>query len=193
MSSCLSSPQRKYIGLGHLLWSSELWEDWAEEGLWNCGAPRWDSHTFSGSLWGGEREKKIVSKPCCTFCIARSGALRFHLWTGKHIFIIWCSSKGGRVFGLMCIWGSTDGFDSSAQITVRDIGWEVTARGMVSCAIVQLLYLSISINLSCSRWHWRSDGAVYRSQCSNNTRNIWLPVWGKVIFFPLFFSLNFLH
>lgn len=33
------------------------------------------------------------------------------------------------------------------------------------------------------RWYWRSDGAVYRSQCFNNTGNIWLPVWGTVIFF----------
>lgn len=33
------------------------------------------------------------------------------------------------------------------------------------------------------RWYWRSDGAVYRSQCFNNTGNIWLPVWGTVIIF----------
>lgn len=100
----------------------------------------------------------------------------------EHIFIIWCSCKGSRV-GSDEKLGWMDTFDSSAQITLRDTELEVTAWGMLSCTIVQLLYLPISVNLSSSRWHWRSDGAVYRSQCLNNTGNIWLPIWGKVMVF----------
>lgn len=43
-----------------------------------------------------------------------------------------------------------DTFDNSAQITLRDTEFEVTAWGIVSCTVVQLLYQPISVNLSLS-------------------------------------------
>lgn len=147
----------------------------------------------SGSLW----QKNVVDLGISTLSGAPAAhftscvhawCLRFPLWTFEtgwthfHNLMLLQGQPGWVWWG---VGGWMDTSDNSAQITLRDTELEVTAQGMVSHTIVQLLYLSISVNLSFSRWHWRSDGAVYRSQCFNNTGNIWLPIWGKVMFFTI--------
>lgn len=119
-------------------------------------------------------------------CVFRPGALRFPLWTYK---TGWTHFHNLMLFQgqLGWVWwevgGWMDTFNNSAQITQRDTELDVTERGMVSCTIVQLLYLPISVHLSSCRWHWRPDGSVHWSQCSNNIGNIWLPIWGKCMLF----------
>lgn len=123
---------------------------------------------------------------------------------GPHIScpMLWCFEVSSlnswtHFHNLMLLWVGPDekfGLDGQfltvlLRLLCEIMNWKWQRREFFSFTIVQSLYLPISVDLSFSRWHWRSDGAVYRSQCFNNTRNIWLPVWGKVMLW--FFKHSF--
>ena len=100
----------------------------------------------------------------------------------EHIFIIWCSCKGS----CGCVWGEVGAGWTLLTILCRLL-WEILNekwqhrkhRHTLLFHPCTLTYLFISP----SRWHWRSDGTVHRSQRPNYTGNIWLLIWGKVIIF----------
>lgn len=97
---------------------------------------------------------------------------RPRLWTRKYVINVWCSLQ------------------KTSAIKAKTFYCDWSDR-VISCAAVQLP--SICVYLSSPRWHWRSDGAFYRSQCFNNTRNFWLPVWGNFSVFSINWNSIFLN
>lgn len=103
----------------------------------------------------------------------------------EHIFIIWCSCKGSLAgsdekSGLDGhLWQFRSDYLERYWIRSDSKGNDFTHH----CSIT--VPANICTTFFFSRWHWRSDGAVYRSQCFNNIGNIWLPIRGKAMAFTL--------
>lgn len=66
---------------------------------------------------------------------------------------------------------------------------ELTSQQRHDCPLCFVVRYNLYFFICLSRWHWRSDGSLHRSQHPHYSRTLWLSIWGKISFFkiPLIF------